>query len=301
MRHRLRRGAGRACPRLGGVVRGELVVVEATRAGRVLVTDSLTYCDGRVTPLDVVVGGSFIGAYPAALALRQGARGVIGNAAGVGKSAAGIAGLALADRWDVPCAALSEQSARLADGLDSYRAGIVAHANGAARRLGIEPGQECAEAARRMLAAPPGERGRAAEIAESAPRVVWEGSEGRVLALPSVGLARPEHARSVLCAGSHAGLVTWRYVRGYTFPVAGVICNDAGVGKDRSGVLGLEPLARDGIAAAAVAHWSACIGDGESTFREGVVSFTNPLAEAAGVRVGLAAREAALRLLRARG
>lgn len=279
---------------------GELVVVEEAPEGRVLVTDSLTYCDERVTPLDVVVGGSFIGAYPAALALRQGARGVIGNAAGVGRDGAGIAGLALADRWGVPCAALSEQTARLADGQDSYRAGIVAHANRAARELGVEPGMACAEAARRMLAAPAGVRGRAADVAASGPQLVWDGPEGRVIALPSVGLARAEHAGSVICAGSHAGLVTWRYVSAYRFSVAGVICNDAGVGKDGSGILGLEPLARAGVAAAAVSHWSACIGDGASTFREGVVSFANAVAAAAGVRPGMSAREAALLLLRAR-
>jgi hypothetical protein len=40
------------------------------------------------------------------------------------------------------------------------------------------------------------------------------------------------------------------------------------------------------------------MGDGLSTYREGIVSDLNSLAHAAGVRVGMSAADAALRLLR---
>jgi hypothetical protein len=59
--------------------------------------------------------------------------------------------------------------------------------------------------------------------------------------------------------------VTGHYVAAYGFPVAGVLCNDAGVGKDHSGIAGLALLNQVGIPAAAVAAMSACIGSGTST------------------------------------
>ncbi len=212
-------------------------------------TDSLTYCDERLRPTDVVVGGSFAGLYAGAMPLLHGARAVIANAAGVGKDGSGIALLPIGQRYGVPCAAVSEQSARLADGPDTYASGLIAYLNDAARALGVREGMPCAEAARRLLQAPPGAPGRAAELAHAECSIVWDGPEGRVAAMSSVGLAHEEHAGHVICAGSHTGDVTYRYVSGYRFPVAGVICNDCGVGKERSGISGLEPLAAAGIAA----------------------------------------------------
>jgi hypothetical protein len=278
---------------------GPLQIVHDGLDGRIVVTDSLTYCDERIGPLDVVIGGSFMGAYPAALVLPRGARGIIGNAAGVGKDQAGIAGLPLADCWGVPCVAVSEFSARLADGWDVYNNGCIAHINRAAAALGVRVGQACVEAARLLLAAPPGESGRAAELADTEPTVVWQGPEGRVSAMASVGLAGPDNAGDVICAGSHTALVTWRYVTAYTFPVAGVICNDAGIGKDRSGIAALQPLAEAGIAAAAVSHQSARLGEGRSTYGDGIIAHVNRVAEEAGVLVGMTAHPAALAMLRA--
>lgn len=278
---------------------GRLYVARREPEGRILVTDSLTYCDDRLTPLDVVVGGSFIGEYPAAVALRAGARAVIGHAAGVGKDGAGIAGLALADRWAVPCAAVSERSARVADGANTYWAGEISHLNRAAQALGVRIGMVCEQAARLVLAASPGEKGRAAEWVKDERQVVREGPEGRVVAMASVGLATPENAGDVICAGSHTGVVTWEYVSRYGYGVAGIICNDAAVGRDRAGIAGLEPLFYAGVAAASVSHDSARIGDGRSTYADGLISHVNRLAKAAGIRRGMPAREAALAMLRA--
>jgi uncharacterized protein YunC (DUF1805 family) len=269
--------------------------------GRIVLADSLTYCDERIKTGDVVVGGSFIGVYPTALALRAGAKAVVGSAAGVGRDQAGIAGLRLGDRWGTPCAAVGESTARLADGFDTYENGSVSHVNQAAQALGLQPGLACAQAAQAMLMAQSGEIGRANELVNAERTVVWRGSEGRVSALASVGLAGPDNAGEVICAGSHTGLVTWRYVSSYAFAVAGVICNDAGVGKERSGIAGLEPLAEAGVAAAAVSSDSARIGEGRSTYADGIISHVNRVAERAGVRTGMAAHEAALAMLRAKG
>lgn len=266
--------------------------------GRIIVTDSLTYCDERITPLDVVVGGSFIGEYPAAIALRAGARAVIGHAAGVGKDGAGIAGLPLADGFGVPCSAVSSDSARIADGMDTYEEGEISHLNRAAAALGVQIGMSCKEAARLLLVAQPGEKGRAAEFVHAEREIVYDGSEGRVAVMASVGLATPENAEQVICAGSHTGAVTHRYVTGYGFPVAGIICSDAAIGRDQAGIAGLEPLFFDGVAAASVSHESARIGDGRSTYEDGLISHFNRLAKAAGVKRRMAAREAALLMLR---
>ena len=57
--------------------------------GRLLVTDSCTYCDERVQTTDVVIAGSFAGEVAAAMALRRGARAFLGNAAGTGATGLG--------------------------------------------------------------------------------------------------------------------------------------------------------------------------------------------------------------------
>jgi hypothetical protein len=98
----------------------------------------------------------------------------------------------------------------------------------------------------------------------------------------------------VLVAGSHGGLVA-----AYLAAAAGaraVILNDAGVGKDASGIAGLAYLEGIGTAAATVAHTSARIGDGADALARGVVSRANTLAASLGVHAGMRCREAAERL-----
>ena len=95
----------------------------------------------------------------------------------------------------------------------------------------------------------------------------------------------------VLAAGSHAGIIA-----AYLGAKAGahaLILNDAGVGKDDAGIAGLAYLDAIGMAAAAVSHLSARIGDGADTLARGVISHANPVALQAGVRIGMSAREAA--------
>ena len=166
----------------------------------------------------------------------------------------------------MPAAALSEQSARLGDGLDSYAHGVIARVNALAHVLGVREGMPCAEAAMRLLQAPPGVLGRGAAAVDTRGAIVYEGLEGTVTALVSVSFATSAHTGHVLCAGSHTAAVTGRYVAAYAFPVAGIIGNDAGVGKDQSGIAGLALLQASGIPAASVAALSACIGSGQSTY-----------------------------------
>jgi hypothetical protein len=65
-----------------------------------------------------------------------------------------------------------------------------------------------------------------------------------------------------------------------------IFFNDAGPGIDRGGVLGLDILEREGVAAAAVAAASARIGDGRSTLQDGKISAVNQTAYRLGARIG---------------
>jgi hypothetical protein len=96
-------------------------------------------------------------------------------------------------------------------------------------------------------------------------------------------------AGCVLVSGSHGGLSAGRFAL-QARPLLAVF-NDAGIGKDEAGVAALPLLQRAGVAACAVAHGSARIGDAGSTLHDGVISRTNAAAEALGARPGLALRE----------
>ena len=278
---------------------GPLHLVYAGAEGRILVTDSCTYCDERVQTADVLIAGSFAGEIAAAMALRHGARAFLGNAAGIGLDGAGVSGLPLGQCLGVPAAALSEQSARLGDGPDGYAHGVIARVNELARGLGVREGMACAEAAMLLLKAPLGVVGRGDAYFDNHCEIVYDGLEGQVAAMSSVSFATAENVGQVICAGSHTAAVTGRYVTAYGFPVAGVICNDAGVGKDYSGIAGLALLNQAAIPAASVAAMSARIGSGKSTYEHGLISHCNAVAQARGVRCGQPAQAACLALLRA--
>src|SRR5713101_9000977 len=81
--------------------------------------------------------------------------------------------------------------------------------------------------------------------------------------------------------------------------VAAAIFNDAGVGRDRAGIGGLDYLQDLGIPAATIGHDTARIGDGADMLARGAVTHANRLAQALGVRPGMACRAAAAALQRA--
>src|SRR5260221_1135235 len=67
---------------------------------------------------------------------------------------------------------------------------------------------------------------------------------------------------------------------------AAAIFNDAGIGKDRAGIGGLDYLDALGIAAATIGHDTARIGDGADMLARGIITHPNALAAALGVRRG---------------
>ena len=103
--------------------------------------------------------------------------------------------------------------------------------------------------------------------------------------LDSVTQVEFGHAGRLVVTGSHGGASVVAYARAvrawlYAF-------NDAGVGKDGAGIAALDLLAAEGIAALAVSHDSARIGEALDTWRHGVVSHVNAAARALGLQVGL--------------
>jgi hypothetical protein len=95
-------------------------------------------------------------------------------------------------------------------------------------------------------------------------------------------------AGCVLVSGSHGGLSAGRFAL-QAQPLL-VVFNDAGIGRDEAGVAALALLQDVGVAACAVAHDSARIGEARSTLDDGVVSRANAAAEALGARPGQALR-----------
>lgn len=269
-------------------------IAAASASGRIVVLDSLTHCDERVTVRDVVVAGSFAGALAFGFALERGVRGLVAHAAGVGREAAGISGLPVAERHGIPAAAVDTHSARLGDGWSVWNDGVIAHANDLASALGVESKQPAAVAARAMLAAPPG-MASPAPLVDRRPRVAAETGAGRVVLVDSMSFAGPEHRADVLCAGSHGGRVNVE--RLLTVRPRGALFNDGGGARDASGVTGLAALDAAGVAGACVDAMSARIGDPGSTYADGVVSAVNETARRRGVAVGQPAAEAARRML----
>ena len=115
-----------------------------------------------------------------------------------------------------------------------------------------------------------------------------------VYLLDSVTEGGQEQTGAIVVTGSHGGLSAARYALNYR-PLL-VVFNDAGIGKDEAGVAGLKVLEDAGIAAAAVSHTSARIGEANDTWESGVLSRVNAEAKALGLKPGVPLREAIERL-----
>ena len=105
----------------------------------------------------------------------------------------------------------------------------------------------------------------------------------------SITELRASDAGCIAVSGSHGGISSAQYALAARPWVA--VFNDAGVGKDRAGLAALPFLQAHGIAACAVRHDSARIGEAHSTLADGVIGHCNPLAEALGASPGLACGE----------
>lgn len=267
-------------------------------AGRVLVFDSATYVGDYLkdspTEGDVIVAASYAGVLCAKMIMKAKPRAAIGLDCAIGKDGAGINGLWFYEALNVAAAATDVMTAEMGNGADMYEWGVVSRLNDAAQKLGLEVGMSVKDAAQALLTG-----SRKPESFDPARRLVIEKDEitGRsIVCTDSIAFALPEdYERNVLCTAGHTGRSVIEYFR--SFRPWAFICSDGGIGKNQSGISALEIVDADGIPGASVDANTARMGDGQSTYFDGVISRMNKLAEARGVRVGQSAREAARLLL----
>jgi hypothetical protein len=233
----------------------------------------------------VVVGGSHGAVYAAYLSAKAGARAAIHNDAGVGRDEAGVSGLAWAEVHGMAMAAVMSGSARIGDGADMLRRGVISRANALAAACGVSPGQSVAEAAERLRAAP---------WPHAKPATLAEGRSmaGRILCVDSISLADARDRGRVVASGSHGGVPAGETAAAFGPRLA--LFNDAGFGMEHAGVAGLAILEKAGIAGATVSTMSARIGDGRSTLLDGFISELNEPAHKLGGRIGRSALALAL-------
>jgi hypothetical protein len=256
-----------------------------------LVRDSVTQLSpgarGRA-----VLCASHGGVYAAWYAARMGVSAVILHDAGVGRERAGIGGLDWLEERGIPGACVGHMTARIGEGVDMIRRGLLTFVNDTAETFGVLPGMRAEEALYLLAAAalPPAEV--TWDMDEARREIEGAGRDGvRVFALDSNGLVGPDDAGHVVVTGSHGGLLGARPETAVKADVLAALYNDAGIGIEAAGVSRLPALEARGIPGACVSCFSARIGDGMSTWRDGYVSALNGTASARGGAVGQSARD----------
>jgi hypothetical protein len=266
--------------------------------GRILIFDSATFIEGHMASHAgdagaVVVAASFAGVLCARMVMSAKPRAAIGLDCAIGMDGAGIAGLWFYEALAIPAAAADVMTAEMGNGEDLYENGVISRVNDCAQQLGLAPEMTVKDAiaeiltgALRPLRFDPARR----LVVETAP------SGRSIVCTDSIAFALPEDRQhNVLCTAGHTGRSVLEYFR--RFRPWGYICSDGGIGKNRSGLSALEPSAKDGIPGACVDARTARMGDGQSTYFDGIISAMNSLAEAKGVKVGQPARDAARLML----
>jgi hypothetical protein len=123
---------------------------------------------------------------------------------------------------------------------------------------------------------------------------IARGRNLRIVLVDSITRLTAEDAGAVVVSGSHGGTSAAEFA--LAVPLAAVFFNDAGVGKDEAGVVGLRLLQERGLAAGTVSHTSARIGDAQDAWDHGIVSRLNEAAAALGIAPGERLQDAMDRL-----
>lgn len=262
--------------------------------GRIVAMDSAYHVSAGNRGTDVVCNASYAGVLPARFIATHRPRGVIGMDCAIGLDGAGIAGLWYLEALDIPAAAVDVMTVELGNGVDLHDHAVISRLNEPARRCGVAEGMPAHQAARLMLEHDPG-TATAEEVTNRT--VVHTAEDGRqVVCTDSIAFGLEEdRGRNVLCTAGHTGRSAVPYLR--RVAPHGFICSDGGGGRDGSGMAGLALVEPDGLAGATVDARTARMGDGLSTFHDGVISAANALARGRGVEVGMPAAQAAVLLL----
>ena len=110
-------------------------------------------------------------------------------------------------------------------------------------------------------------------------------------------MVEPADAGQIVITGSHGGMLATMPALVLQVDAFAALFNDAGIGMDEAGISRLPALEARGIAGATVAALSARIGDGRSTYADGVISRVNRPAARLGAAPGLPARSWVERLI----
>jgi phosphate/sulfate permease len=126
-------------------------VVRESGGFRIVIADSATSIT-KDNKNDIVVDGSHCGANIAPdYVLPNGARGMIGNDAGIGLESAGVASLKILEEHGIPAAAVAAMSAEIGVGQSTYNEGVISTVNEVAKKMGVTAGMSAKEAADKML------------------------------------------------------------------------------------------------------------------------------------------------------
>jgi hypothetical protein len=119
----------------------------------------------------------------------------------------------------------------------------------------------------------------------------------KTVIMDSVSYVTEANQFDIIVSGSHGGTSS----AGYAIDIAAgaVFFNDAGCGKNKAGIKGLELLQQHSIIAAAVDHCTAEIANGGDTYANGVITHMNTCAAQVGLGRGMRVRDA-VALLRPR-
>jgi hypothetical protein len=269
-------------------------VLAESHRGRVVGMDSAYDVAAVNRDRDVVVNASYCGVLPARFVAEHRPRASIAVDCGIGPAGASIAGLWYLEALNLPAAVADVSTVRLGDGADLYQRGVISYVNRPAADCGVRAGMPVTEAAALLLDGDPGSP-RAAEVTNRT--IVLTGEHGRqVVCADSIAFGLPEdRGTNVLVTAGHTGRSAVPYLT--RFSPLGFICSDGGGGRDASGTAGLALVEPLGLAGAAVDARRARMGDGLSTWHDGIISARNRGADAAGVRVGMSCQEAARLLL----
>ena len=113
----------------------------------------------------------------------------------------------------------------------------------------------------------------------------------KITTVASCSFVREEHRSHVVVSGSYGG--KYNAFNAAKWGVRGVIMNDAGIGKDNAGIVGLDYLDQIGLAAATADARTCHIGDGDHMLQHGVISKVNAAAAALGCAPGQSVRHCA--------
>ena len=262
----------------------------------VFALDSATHLHDEHRDKVLVIGSQgTIG--PSLWAAQAGVRAVILNDAGVGKDNAGISGLGYLQDWGLPAACIAATSARISDGEDMLRRGVISHVNNLAARLGVTAGQTCAAAAEALTTAAP-YTGTPDASDQPQRHLLTEKNGVKVWGLDTMPLMTEDDAGHIIVTGSHGGLVGGdpkSANRGIALRAA--IYHDAGIGPDDSSTSRLPALDGFEIIGATVSAETARISDARSCYEDGSLSLVNDRARAAGGSPGMPAREFVSKIL----